>query len=108
MDEDALRSLVSSGKLDTIMVAGVDFQGRLFGKRLMAEFLLDSHTPGTLASLAVLAADIQLQAVEGLSFDGPVGGTSRHDVFLRPDYSTARLLPWYERTALVLADILGP
>jgi glutamine synthetase len=104
MNEDALRSLAAAGELDTIVLAGVDYQGRLFGKRLTADYLLESQPEGTFASVAALAADIQLQAVEGLSFGGP--GTGSHDIFLRPDYSTARLLPWYERTALVIADIL--
>jgi glutamine synthetase len=104
MNEDTLRSLAAAGELDTIVVAGVDYQGRLFGKRLTADYLLDSQPEGTFASVAALANDIQLEAVPGLSFRGP--GSGFHDIFLRPDYSTARLLPWYERTALVLADIL--
>jgi glutamine synthetase len=104
MNEDTLRSLAATGELDTIVVAAVDFQGRLFGKRLMADYLLDSNPEGTFASVAALANDIRLEAVQGLSFGGP--GAGFHDIFLRADYSTARLLPWYERTALVLADIL--
>lgn len=108
MDEATLRSLEAAGDLDTIVLAGVDHQGRLFGKSLVAEFLLDSRPPGTFASMAGLADDIQLQSVEGLSFAGPAGATAQPDVFLRPDYSTARLLPWRERTALALADIVWP
>jgi glutamine synthetase len=105
MGEDTLRERAAAGELDTVVVAGVDYQGRLFGKRLTADYMLGSQTEGTFASIAALATDIQLGIVEGLSFGGPLDGF--HDVLLRPDYSTARLLPWYERTVLVLADILG-
>jgi glutamine synthetase len=103
MNVDGLRSLASSGELDTIVLAATDFQGRLFGKRMTADFLLDSQPAGTFASVAALAGDIDLEVVPGLTFGGP--GGSVQDILLRPDYSTARLVPWYERTALVLADI---
>jgi glutamine synthetase len=104
MNEDTLRALAAAGELDTVVVAGVDYQGRLFGKRLTTDYVLGSHLEGTFASVAALANDIQLEIVEGLSFGGP--GTGFHDILLRPDYSTARIVPWFERTVLVLADIV--
>jgi glutamine synthetase len=104
MDEEGLRALAAAGELDTIVLAGVDYQGRLFGKRLTADYMLELQPDGSFASVAALAEDIRMSVVEGLSFGGPETGF--HDILLRPDYSTARLLPWYERTALVLADIL--
>jgi glutamine synthetase len=104
MDQEELRALSAKGELDTIVVAGVDYQGRLFGKRLSADYLLDSHPEGTFASVAALANDIELSLVDGLSFGDALSACA--DLLLRPDYSTARLIPWHERTALVLADIL--
>jgi glutamine synthetase len=103
MDQETLRGLLARGELDTVVVAGVDYQGRLFGKHLAAGYILDPERDGTFASVAVLASDMQQRAIDGLTFGG--AQTGFNDLLLRPDYSTARLLPWFERTALVLADI---
>lgn len=99
-----LHELIERRRLDTVTVAGVDFQGRLFGKRLEAGYFLREGTAGTYASVAALANDVQLELVDGLSFGGWQSGFP--DMLLQPDYATARLLPWREGSALVLADIV--
>jgi glutamine synthetase len=99
-----LQRLVERDTLNTIVVAGVDFQGRLFGKNVDARHFVRSSPEGTYASVAALANDIRLDLVEGLSFGGWQSGFP--DVLLRPDYSTARVLSWRPGTALLLADIV--
>jgi glutamine synthetase len=98
-----LQKLIERRSLDTVIVAGVDFQGRLFGKHLEARHFLG--VPGTYASVAALANDIRLELVDGLSFGGWDSGFP--DVLLRPIYSTARLISWRPGSAIVLADIVA-
>jgi glutamine synthetase len=101
-----LQEFVARRSLQTVVLAGVDFQGRLYGKRLDASFFLERAAEGTLASVAALANDISLELVADLSFGGWESGFP--DVLLKPDYATVRLLPWRPGTALVLADIVTP
>lgn len=100
---DRLKELISRGELETVIVAGVDLQGRLFGKRLEATHFLEQDCAGTMACMSVMAWDVELQLVEGLSFCG--WHTGYHDAALVPDYDTIRLIPWFEKTALVLCDV---
>ena len=41
MTLDELRALASDGRIDTVVIAMCDMQGRLMGKRLTAEHFLD-------------------------------------------------------------------
>ncbi|MFN6006804.1 MAG: glutamine synthetase, partial [Paracoccaceae bacterium] len=36
-----LKKAVKSGEIDTVVVAGIDMQGRLMGKRFHAQFFID-------------------------------------------------------------------
>jgi glutamine synthetase len=95
---------VRSGAIDTVLVAMVDMQGRLIGKRFQAEYFLDNAHHETHACDYLLANDIDMEPVPGYaaaSWDKGYG-----DFVLKPDLSTLRKLPWLEGTALVLADVL--
>jgi glutamine synthetase len=41
MTFDALKDAVARGNIDTVLVAAVDMQGRLMGKRFHAQFFID-------------------------------------------------------------------
>lgn len=97
-----LKKLIARGDVDTVIVAGVDLQGKLFGKRIHARHFLEQGCSGTMACAAVLAWDIELSLVDGLGWVG--WHTGYHDLALRPDFNTVRVIPWFENTALVLAD----
>ena len=43
---DTLRDEVAAGRIDTVVVAFTDMQGRLLGKRLHAEFFLEEIDAG--------------------------------------------------------------
>ena len=63
---DALRAGVADGTIDTVVLAIVDIQGRLQGKRFDAEFFIDevaSH--GTEGCNYLLAVDIEMNTVGG-------------------------------------------
>ncbi|WP_026424174.1 glutamine synthetase family protein [Actinokineospora inagensis] len=99
-----LRELVEAGRVDTVLVAMVDMQGRLQGKRVTARFFLDEVVDhATEACDYLLAVDVEMNTVAGYRNSSWERGYG--DIVLRPDLRTLRLLPWYEGTALVLADV---
>ena len=101
---DELKAAVKAGSIDTVLVAMVDMQGRLIGKRFQAEYFVDGAHEETHACDYLLANDIDMEPVPGYaaaSWDKGYG-----DFVLKPDLATLRKLPWLEGTALVLADVL--
>jgi glutamine synthetase len=101
---DELEQAVRAGSIDTVLVAMVDMQGRLIGKRFQAEYFIDGAHKETHACDYLLANDIDMEPVPGYaaaSWDKGYG-----DFVLKPDLATLRKLPWLEGTALVLADVL--
>ncbi|MBN9334236.1 MAG: glutamine synthetase, partial [Devosia sp.] len=55
---DALRQDVAAGRIDTVLVAFPDMQGRLIGKRFHAQFFLDGAMEETHGCNYLLADDI--------------------------------------------------
>ena len=99
-----LKKEVSAGNIDTVVVAMVDLQGRLIGKRFHGEFFVDGGYAETHACNYLLGVDIEMEPVPGYkatSWDKGYG-----DFVLKPDMSTLRRTPWLEKTALVLCDVL--
>lgn len=101
---DALKTLVSKGEIDTVLVACIDMQGRLMGKRFHAAFFCDGGHKETHCCNYLLAVDMEMNTVPGYKSTGWEKGYG--DYVLRPDMSTLRLLPWLPGTALVLGDLL--
>ena len=101
---DALKTLVSKGEIDTVLVACIDMQGRLMGKRFHAAFFCDGGHKETHCCNYILAVDMEMNTVPGYKSTGWEKGYG--DYVLRPDMSTLRLVPWLPGTALVLGDLL--
>ncbi len=101
---DALKTLVSKGEIDTVLVACIDMQGRLMGKRFHAAFFCDGGHKETHCCNYLLAVDMEMNTVPGYKSTGWEKGYG--DYVLRPDMSTLRLVPWLPGTALVLGDLL--
>src|ERR1700704_1929770 len=99
-----LKKAVAGGTIDTVIVAMVDMQGRLVGKRFQAEFFVNGAHEETHGCDYLLADDIDMEPVPGYaaaSWDKGYG-----DFVMKPDMTTLRRLPWLDGTALVLADVL--
>ena len=95
---------VEEGTLDTVLVAVTDMQGRLQGKRCSARYFVDEVLAhGAEACNYLLAVDVEMTPVQGYAMSS--WDTGYGDFALRPDMSTARLVPWWPGTALVLCDI---
>lgn len=101
---ETLKTLVSKGEIDTVLVACIDMQGRLMGKRFHAAFFCDGGHKETHCCNYLLAVDMEMNTVPGYKSSSWEKGYG--DYVLRPDMTTLRLVPWLPGTALVLGDLL--
>lgn len=102
---ERLKELHEAGEIDTVIVACVDMQGRMQGKRLTSEFFLDGvYKHGTESCNYVLAVDVEMNTVPGFKISS--WETGYGDLEMRPDLRTLRQVTWLERTALVFCDFL--
>ncbi len=99
-----LQELTNSGEIDTVLACMVDMQGRLMGKRFVAQHFLDSAWQETHCCNYLLATDLEMHTVEGYASTSWQAGYG--DYMMRPDMSTLRRAAWLEGTALVLCDVL--
>jgi len=104
MTLDQLKTAVSSGEIDTVIVALIDMQGRLMGKRFHAQFFVDGGHTETHCCNYLLAVDMEMNPVPGYKSAGWEQGYG--DYALRPDLATLRRIPWLPATALVLGDLV--
>jgi glutamine synthetase len=101
---DELRADIESGRVDTVIVAITDMQGRLAGKRLHGQFFLDEVLAhGTEGCNYLLAVDVDMNTVDGYAMSSWSSGYG--DFVMKPDFASMRRVPWQEGTVLVLADV---
>ncbi len=105
MTLDELEAQVSSGTIDTVLLAMTDMQGRLQGKRLTAgHFLEEVAQHGAEGCNYLLAVDVEMNTVDGYAMSSWERGYG--DFGMRPDLSTLRPVPWQEGTAMCLSDLV--
>jgi glutamine synthetase len=101
---DELRAATEEGTVDTVLLALVDMQGRLQGKRLTARFFLDEVVDNDAEGCNyLLAVDVDMNTVDGYSMSSWEKGYG--DFVMKPDLDTLRPVPWQEGTALCMADL---
>ncbi len=101
---DALKKAVAAGEIDTVLVAIIDMQGRLMGKRFVAQHFVESGWEETHCCNYLLAVDVEMFTVPGFKSAGWEKGYG--DYTMKPDLSTLRRIPWLPGTALCMADLL--
>ena len=101
---DDLKIDVAAGRIDTVVAAQVDMQGRLMGKRFQAEYFVESAWKETHSCNYLLATDMEMETVSGYKATSWEKGYG--DYTMKPDLATLRKIPWLEGTALVLCDVL--
>jgi glutamine synthetase len=102
---DQLRELVASDEIDTVISAVCDMQGRLVGKRVTGSFFVEQIVEhGTHLCTYLLGTDMEMTTRDGYELMN--WQTGYGDYLARPDWSTLRRIPWLEKTALVLADVV--
>jgi glutamine synthetase len=101
-----LRAEVGAGTIDTVVTAFTDMQGRLVGKRIQAEYFLDHVVDhGMEGCDYLLALDMEMDPVPGYEMANWEEGYG--DFAITPDMATLRRIPWLDRTALVLGDVVN-
>jgi len=101
---DALKAAVAAGEIDTVAVCLVDMQGRLMGKRFVAQHFIDGAHEETHCCNYLLATDMEMYTVPGYESTSWAAGYG--DYVMKPDLATLRRLPWAPGTAMVMCDVL--
>ena len=105
LDLDTLSAEVDAGRIDTVLIAMTDMQGRLQGKRLTATHFLDEVVEHDAEGCNyLLAVDVEMNTVEGYAMSSWERGYG--DFVFKPDMDTLRLVPWQEGTAMVTCDLV--
>ncbi|HEV8488917.1 MAG TPA: glutamine synthetase family protein [Candidatus Limnocylindrales bacterium] len=102
---DELKSLIRDGQVDTLVVAFTDMQGRLMGKRVQAQAFLDGVIDhGAHFCTYLLGTDMEMNTPDGFTLMN--WETGYGDWVASPVWDSMRILPWLEKTALVLSDTI--
>ena len=102
---EQLAGEAEAGTIDTVLSAFTDMQGRLVGKRIDVTFFLDQVADhGIEGCNYLLALDMEMDPVPGYAMANWEKGYG--DFGIAPDMSTLRRIPWLDRTALVLCDVV--
>ena len=101
--QEELEAMVRDGRIDTLVVAITDMQGRLMGKRVQADaFLAGVIDHGAHFCTYLLGTDMEMNTPEGFALMN--WETGYGDWIAAPVWDSLRVLPWLEKTALVLSD----
>ena len=101
---EELKKQVEDGSVDTVLAVLVDMQGRLMGKRFLAQHFIESAHEETHCCNYLLATDLEMATPDGYASTSWESGYG--DYVMKPDLTTIRPVPWLEGTAMVLCDVL--
>ncbi len=100
---EELEAMIRDGRIDTLIVAITDMQGRLVGKRVQAEAFLNGVIDhGAHFCTYLLGTDMEMNTPDGFKLMN--WETGYGDWIASPVWDTMRVLPWLEKTAIVLSD----
>ena len=100
-----LEEWVRDGRIDTIIVAITDMQGRLMGKRVQGEAFLNGVIDhGAHFCTYLLGTDMEMNTPAGFQLMN--WETGYGDWIASPVWDSLRILPWLEKTAIVLSDTI--
>ena len=100
---EELEAMVRDGRVDTLIVAFTDMQGRLMGKRVQAQaFLSGVIDHGAHFCTYLLGTDMEMNTPDGFALMN--WETGYGDWIASPVWDSMRVLPWLEKTAIVLSD----
>jgi len=102
---EELGTEAEAGTIDTVVTAFTDMQGRLVGKRIDVSYFLDEVVDHGIEGFNyLLALDMEMDPVPGYEMANWEKGYG--DFAIAPDMSTLRRIPWLDRSALVLCDVV--
>src|SRR5258708_6939020 len=100
-----LEAMVRDGRIDTLIVAITDMQGRLMGKRVQAQAFLNGVIDhGAHFCTYLLGTDMEMNTPDGFKLMN--WETGYGDWIASPVWDSLRILPWLEKTAIVLSDTI--
>src|SRR6516165_74503 len=103
---EELEGEIADGTIDTVVAAFTDMQGRLMGKRIQGEYFLEEvGAHGLEGCDYLLALDMEMDPVPGYEMANWEKGYG--DFGISPDLATLRRIPWLDRTALLVCDVVG-
>jgi glutamine synthetase len=103
---EELEAMVRDGRVDTLIVAFTDMQGRLMGKRVQAQaFLAGVIDHGAHFCTYLLGTDMEMNTPDGFALMN--WETGYGDWIASPVWDSMRVLPWLEKTAIVLSDTVN-
>src|SRR5918992_1395163 len=107
LNKGRLEKLIHDGEIDTVLVVFPDLQGRFMGKRVTGHFFLNDilGEEGMHACNYLLTVDVDMEPLPGYQFANWDKGYG--DFQLVPDMDTLRHIPWLDKTALVICDVLS-
>ena len=105
IDAKTLEELANAGEIDTVLCMFTDLQGRFMGKRILPHFFLEEvmGEEGLHACLYLLAIDMEMEPLPGYKYAS--WETGYGDFKMVPDMSTLRIVPWLDKTAMVICDV---
>ncbi len=103
---EELEAMIRDGRVDTLIVAFTDMQGRLMGKRVQAQaFLSGVIDHGAHFCTYLLGTDMEMNTPDGFALMN--WETGYGDWIASPVWESMRVLPWLEKTAIVLSDTIN-
>jgi len=103
---ERLKTLIQKDEVDTVLTVFPDMAGRLMGKRVTGRFFKDQILAhGMHACAYLLTVDMEMEPLPGFASASWTSGYQ--DFKALPDLKTLRLIPWLEKTALVLCDLVS-
>ena len=105
VNRETVEQYLSENGIDTIKLGMVDIDGLWRGKRVTVDYFLGSIlSHGAHICDILFGWDIEDKLIPGLTFTG--WHTGYPDIFMVPDISTIAVVPWEERTASVICDVV--
>ena len=107
LDAATIEGMIESDDIDTVLMVFPDQQGRFMGKRVTGDFFREDilHGEGAVhACNYLLAVDMEMEPLPGYAYAN--WDTGYGDLKAVPDMATLRIIPWLEKTALVICDAL--
>lgn len=103
---DELREAITSGEIDTVVLAFTDMQGRLQGKLCHAQFFLDSVLDhGAEGCSYLLAVDTEMNTVDGYAMTSWEDGYG--DMSFEMDLQTIRRMPHNPGQIMIQCDLVA-
>lgn len=106
MTFEDLEAQVASGLVETVIVAATDMQGRIYGKRMTARHFMAAGKDGVGTCSVVLGWGHDHSLDPGYALTGWDNGYP--DLVVKPDLSTIRPYPWFDKTVFVMGDANHP